>query len=224
MFRALLIKELREIWWLGIVPLGFMIYAIAQDSSYNFWHSVGPRLLERWERMPFADATLTHSTLQWGCILAAAVGLWQTFRESQSRTWHFLLHRPVDRQVVLRSKVLAAGLIYFLAIVVPILGLTIWAATPGTHASPFHWLLPIPAWYAVTAGTGLYLAAIFAGLRRGHLLGSRWWPLVAASAVFGIVAAYTPRELIAPLWIVLLVWDALLAAAIYTELKATDFN
>lgn len=224
MFRALVIKELREIWWLGLLPLGFMLYAISGEASQGHWLSLTPQNPEAWQKMPFADSVFARHTVQWGCILAGAMGLWQTFRESQSRTWHFLLHRPVSRPVILNAKILSALLVYSLVIVLPVLSLVVWAATPGTHSSPFHWSVTLPTWYAASAGTALYLAGLFAGLRRGSMLGTRWWPLVGATVVLVLGMWAIPRQFSFLFWGSLLLWDVLMAAAIYAELKSADFN
>ncbi len=229
MFRALLVKELREIWWLGLLPLGFVLYAVLNQTSHSLWEIIVPRDPDEWDLVPFAETAyqttgLFQSILQWGCILAAALGLWQTFRESQSRTWHFLLYRPVDRQVILGAKMLSAALIYSIAIVLPVGGLALWVATPGTHASPFHWSLTAPAWYAVAAGPAVYLSALFAGLRQGSIIGPRWWPLIGTATAFGLAAMALPTQFLVAISVALVVWDTLLIAAVRAELKSADFG
>ncbi|MDB5338418.1 MAG: family transporter protein [Planctomycetaceae bacterium] len=224
MLRALCIKELREIWWLGLLPLAFMLYAVSDESSLSPWLLVVSRSLDRWEKIPFGDSLFALAALQWGCLLAAALGLWQSFRESHSRTWHFLLHRPVDRQVILTAKLFSAAVVYLLAIVLPVLGLAVWAAIPGTHASPFDWSLTASAWYAVSVGTAVYLSGMFAGLRRGRMIGTRWWPLVATSIVVGATALSFLAPATVWIWGLLLFWDTLLIAAVRAELNSADFN
>lgn len=233
MFRALFVKELRESWWLGLLPLAMMLYYSAVETEFGrvsgigfgFRHVSHP---ERYHEMPFGTMALARSTLLWGSLLAGGLGLWQTFRESQSRTWHFLFYRPVDRFTILWAKVSAAAVVYTLAILIPVLAVCLWAATPGTHASPFRWLLTYPAWYAVAAGPVFYLAALFAGMRRGHLLGTRWWPLIGVAASFGSMGnEFLPTwrmDLQIAVWAALLVGGALLVAPVRDELQAADFS
>lgn len=223
MFRGLVLKELREIWWLGLLPLAVMIHVTFREAGRDLL-SGAVRDLNYWQTMPFADSQVAYSALQCGCLLAAALGLWQTFRESQGHTWHFLLHRPANRQAILGAKLAAAAAVYLLSVVMPPLCLALWAATAGTHPSPFAWSLTDTTWYAAAAGTTLYLAGMFAGLRRGRLYGSRMWPLLGAGVLFGIGSVVIPYSCLTWMWMVLLLWDLLLAFAVRDELLAADFN
>jgi ABC-type transport system involved in multi-copper enzyme maturation permease subunit len=179
---------------------------------------------EKYHAVPFVSGNFSKFTLLWGSVLAAVLGLWQTFREIQSRTWHFLLHRPVSRLLVLQAKLAAAGVVYALAILLPVLLITAWAATPGSYAGPFRWMLIAPAYLAVFAGTPIYLAALFAGLRRGHILGTRWWPLIVAVACFGIGPTIAAPVMLAWMWLGLVVGNLLLTAVVHDEMKTADFN
>lgn len=230
MFRTLFVKELREIWWLGLLPLGTMVYAAAGEVQFGLIRSTGSYGFRHWAEpnsvhpIPFATDNFAQSVLLWGCILATVLGLWQTFRESQSRTWHFLLHRPVSRELILSAKVTSAAVIYSLAVGVPALAVVVWAATPGTHASPFYWSMTASVWLALAIGVALYLAALFAGLRRGRMIGTRWWPLIAAGMFFGFGMGTGLYEFHTVLWGLLLVSTVVMAASVRDELKLTDFN
>ncbi len=233
MFRALFVKELREIWWLGLVPMAVVVYTAAAEAEFGrvdgfgfgFRHYTNP---EAYHTMPFHGPQFSITVLLWGGILAGILGLWQTFRESQSRTWHFVLHRPVDRSLILWSKVAASAVIFALAILLPVIAVCLWAATPGTHASPFRWSLTGPVWFAAATGSAIYLAALFAGLRRGHLIGPRWWPLIGVAAWFGCAGAAFmgpwPTGFFLLMWGSLLVCDTLLASTVRDELRSADFN
>jgi hypothetical protein len=230
MFRTLFIKELREIWWIGLLPLGVMLYAAANEveigligstGRYGFRHFAEPGMAHT---IPFASESFSGSILLWGCILASGLGVWQTFRESQSRTWHFLLHRPVRRELILVAKLAAAATIYALAIVLPVVAVVWWAATPGTHASPFHWSMTASSWLATATGSALYLSALFAGLRGGRMTGTRWWPLIGAAAIFALAVTSGLKEFYVWVWVLLLLWDIVMAAAVRDELALTDFN
>lgn len=230
MFRSLMLKELREAWWIGLLPFAAMVYAMAGEVRFGRIAMTGALGFKRlgephvMHPMPFLHGTFSTSTLFWAGTLAVGLGLWQTFRESHSRTWHFLLHRPVSRQLILNAKMASAAVVYLYAVVLPAVVLCVWAATPGTHASPFSWLLTAPVWLAIVAALSLYLGALFAGLRRGSMIGFRWWPLVGTAIVIG--ATFVAIETHTPLWIwaLILGWEAVMVAAVMNEMNGTDFN
>lgn len=229
MFRVLFIKELREIWWFGLLVLLAMLYLVAGEVEfgqlrmwgYGFLRVVYP---ERVHSVPFINGDFAKFTLFWSCGLAGVLGLWQTFRETQSRTWHFLLHRPVSRGLILQAKVATAAIVYAIAILLPVLLVTAWAAIPGTHASPFHWTLVAPTFLAAATGIPIYLTALFAGLRRGHLLGSRWWPLVASALWFGFGPINLPAAMTSWMWVSVLLSTLLFTATVRDEMVSADFN
>jgi hypothetical protein len=63
-----------------------------------------------------------------------------------------------------------------------------WAATPGTHASPFFWAMTLPAWQAWLAMPVVYVGAALSGLRPARWYGSRLLPLVACIGVAVMLA------------------------------------
>lgn len=114
-------------------------------------------------------------------IVAIIMGLHQTAWESWRQTTLFLLHRPMPRRQIFLGKILA-GVILLLAVsALPLLLYCLWAATPGTHASPFYWGMTEAWWRDVLVALICYLGAFLAGLRPAIWIGSRTWPLVAAS-------------------------------------------
>ena len=99
-----------------------------------------------------------------------------------------LLTRPVSRAFVLNVKI-AVGLgVYLSTSAVPILLYAIWAATPGTHASPFLWSMTWPMWQCWLGLSAIYLGALLTGLRPGRWWGTRWWPLAGAIIVAFLLA------------------------------------
>jgi hypothetical protein len=77
-----------------------------------------------------------------------------------------------------------AGLgLYLVTAAPPILLYAGWAATPGTHASPFQWSMTLGAWQIWLAITGLYLAAFLVGIRPARWFGSRLLPLVSVGVL-----------------------------------------
>ena len=63
-----------------------------------------------------------------------------------------------------------------------ILAYALWAATPGTHASPFFWWMTKPAWHVWTVLPAIYAGAFLCGVRS-----ARWYawllPLVGCGAI-----------------------------------------
>lgn len=230
MFRVLFLKELREIWWIGLPVLFVMLYGVAVEvdfgrrpygQGYGFLRYTDA---DAHHAVPLIDSTFAKSILLWGGLFSGGLGLWQTFRETQSRTWHFLLYRPVNRLVILWSKVMAAAALFGVVVLVPALGVTLWAATPGAHAAPFRWSLTAPVWYAVGACPATYFAGLFAGLRHSHAIGCRWWPLIATVCAFGVLPNVVPNAFAICMWGLLLLWSLLLVSIVREELQVADFS
>ena len=73
--------------------------------------------------------------------------------------------------------------------------MAVWAATPGTHASPFEWSMTVPIWIGWFAMTILYLGAFHTVVRPGRWYRSRLLPLAASAvATFAAVGLATAFE------------------------------
>lgn len=59
----------------------------------------------------------------------------------------------------------------------------LWAATPGTHPSPFFWSMTKPTWQVWFVLPAVYLAAFLCGVRPARWYGSRLLPLVGGGLV-----------------------------------------
>ncbi len=191
MFRTLMLKELREMWWLPvlawIVMSGCVLYQMGLGYCLTcgglYWkqnlNSTPPYL----HPVPFFNQDLMLQLALVGTGLAIVLASWQTWGESLCRTWNFLLHRPVRRNTIIRSK-LAIGLTLLLAGTgLPLLFYALWAARPGNHANPFQWWMVLPMlriWFATTV---IYLGVFLCGVREARWVGSRFWPLVPAGMI-----------------------------------------
>jgi energy-coupling factor transporter ATP-binding protein EcfA2 len=113
----------------------------------------------------------------------------------------------VRRQVVL--KIFVGSTLYLVVGAIPILLYAWWAATPGTHASPFLWSMTEPAWRIWWAMILVHLGAFTSGLRPAAWLGSRLWPLAATGGAVFVIA-------LIPSWPSAVVWlgVVVLAAAL----------
>ena len=183
MQKALVIKELRET--AGIVTLAVlgMAYVLAELTGHPFtrpWRSGWPQGIP-W--IPFLPNSITNGMAVVISIFAVALGLRQSAWELGQGTYHFLLHRPMDRRRIFATKLLVGAGLLLGTIGAAILFFALWAATPGTHSSPFYWSMTEQAWrlwFVMPLG---YLGAFLSGIRPGRWYGSRLAPLAASIAI-----------------------------------------
>ncbi len=159
MFRAMAIKEFRETRAILLFALAAFVYLVVSQ--------VYPWLLFSRSRMavPFVQDAFLPLFI---CITGAAtigLGLRQTLGESIGGTYPFLLHRPARRQWLIGVKLLVGIVGYLVLAAMPIVAYGLWAATPGTHASPFQWSMTAPSWFCYITMPLLYLGAFLTGLR-----------------------------------------------------------
>jgi hypothetical protein len=169
-------KELREVGGIALCSLAAQIYlavAAVHPDIFPFLRRYGTGL-------PF----VYDGFVGWlGCICvitAVALGARQTLGESIHNTYPFLLHRPAGRRWLIGMKLFVGMMVYLICGPISILGYGIWAATPGTHPSPFDWSMTLPAWILWFGMMLLYLGTFLAGIRPGRWLGTRLWPLIAS--------------------------------------------
>ena len=95
---------------------------------------------------------------------------------------------------------------------VPIVSYAAWAATPGTHASPFEWSMTGSAFRIWLILPLVYLGAFASGIRPAAWFGSRLLPLLAIAipAIFCFV--------IPPWWLIGLPLLLLIMAALVSDI------
>jgi ABC-type transport system involved in multi-copper enzyme maturation permease subunit len=202
MLRSLAWKESREVFPLVAVALVVQLYLFGWAMGLPlvpFIYSRGA--------IPFVQDMPGVMLLIVGGLAAIVLGLRQTTREASGGTFPFLLHRPVSRNAIFATKLLVGIAAYLIVAGVPLACYTLWAATPGTHASPFFWWLAAARWGVLVQLPLLYLGAFLSGLRPARWLGSRLLPLFGAGLVW--VAAQGIRA-----WSGLYVLEALAMAAL----------
>jgi hypothetical protein len=187
MFRALISKELRENTWIALVAL--LVYACAALTAMGA--SLSPWTVRGVYEIPFVGGDFTRLFLYIAITLATVLGFRQTLAESIQDTWLFILHRPVQRHTILASKLLVGLILYLACGAVPILVYASWAATPGTHPSPFEWSMTLTAWTHLACVTLLYFGAFLSGLRPARWKASRLFPLLTAG-VFAFLIELVP--------------------------------
>jgi ABC-type transport system involved in multi-copper enzyme maturation permease subunit len=180
MFRALLFKELRET--AGIAAMASIAYlaVIAFEVGFNiFGFSINRGI----EPIPF----LTDAFMPWfvsiSILFAAGLAFWQTITENTRGTWLFLLHRPIRSWQLVAAKLAVGAGLYLVVSAVAILIYAIWAAVPGTHASPFYWWMTTTAWQAWFIVLFCYFGVFLVGIRPGRWVGTRVLPAVAAGLI-----------------------------------------
>jgi hypothetical protein len=176
-WRALLSKEIRECGLYAVIALLIEMHYLGDAMKVP----LVPFLSQNsGDEIPFM--TSLHSTFSTIAIIAAIViGLHQTVWESWRQTTLFLLHRPIPRIQIFLAKLLTGFLLILGITVPPLLIYCWWAATPGTHASPFFWEFTEPYWRGIGVSLVCYLGAFLTGIRPANLIGSRPWPLITAS-------------------------------------------
>jgi hypothetical protein len=229
MWKAIAHKELRDTLWLAALGLAAYAYLVGTSTGVPFIPAVYPfsRYYYSGGTIPFVgDDFLTNFVLI-SAALAIGVGIHQSLGESRHGTWLFLLHRPVERKKIIAWK-LAVGMVICLGtMALPILVYAWWAATPGTHPSPFEWSMTGSSWRAWFSMTPIYLGAFLVGMRPARWFGSRLLPLVAAG-LLAFVIAQLMSEFAAISWRIvgvtaIVVLDAWLTACVFHVARARDY-
>ena len=226
MWKALAFKEARENLWIGAAGLAILLFVVANQigwdeslpASYGF-HAYGTAS----GQIPFVSDDFGIGVAYVAALLAVALGFHQTLGETVHGTYLLLFHLPVSRRRLVWIK-LAAGLaVYAACTMPPVLLFAIWAATPGTHASPFEWSMTWPVWRILLSMTMLYLAAFLCGLRPARWFGSRLLPLVVGATSTGILL-----EAPLPWWwlpvLITVVVDVIFLVCIQHMVRVRDFS
>jgi hypothetical protein len=182
MLKSMMRKEIRELAPILVTALLLQFFLLSTEGGMNW----GPLYMIGWPEdysagvIPFVSSYSFVFNCVVGAIGAIAIGLSQSMGESRRGTFLFLLHRPASRESIIGAKLLIGGLLTFLIMAIPILFYSIWAAVPGTHASPFFWSMTKWAWNFAALWVLVYLGAFLSGLRVARWYVSRFWPIIAA--------------------------------------------
>jgi hypothetical protein len=186
MWRALAIKELREVSGIAAVALALglalVVYEIqARPYSRVPWAYGQPVV-------PFVNDDFVVYFSFIAAAFSIALGFRQSLGEEFRGTYPFLLHRPMSRRAVMVTKLLTGGAVYLACSAVPILAYGVWAATPGTHASPFFWGMTDLSVSLQLTMLILYLGAFLSGVRPARWFGTRTLPLLGSVVPAVLVA------------------------------------
>ncbi len=182
-------KELRELLPLVILGVILELYlaCTATGMRLGFFEETSVGVI------PFISDETSHLFFYVSGGVAFALALWQTMLESTRGTFQFLLHRPLERKAIFGTKLAVGGAACLFVAALPVLCYSLWAATPGTHASPFEWSMTAWAWQLCLQMLLVYFGAFLSGLRPGRWFGSRFLPLaasVSALIAFQIFSAW----------------------------------
>lgn len=193
--KPLLWKELREQRPLAVaamVGLG-LVLALAFDASRNAARNValsngygGGENLQ-----PLLSMVLLTSVAA-GCgLFAVVLGFLQIRAEKHPDLWAFLIHRPVEPDAVLRSKLVAGWILYGVGAGLPVFVTIVVASLPGQVAAPFAWPMALPLLAVFLLGFVFHAAGMLTGLRQ-----ARWY--ASRIAGLGPPIAATPLALSVP--------------------------
>ncbi len=217
MTSALTLKELRET--AGVAALGLAALLLVALTPMGL--SPVPGLIQpaRGGEIPFlADSFLSMFVLA-ASGLAIVLGFWQAVGDFAGQAQLFLLHRPISRERIYAIK-LAVGLsLYLILAGLPVLLYALWAASPGTHASPFAWSMTLTTWTTWLAISALYLGSFLSGLRPAAWFGTRLAPLIGTCAL----ALLAATQSVAISWPLLIALDAVLIVLILHVARQRDF-
>lgn len=176
MWKALALKEFQELRLPALLALVAYLYVV--------FALMGAPLLpgDRLGRgeIPFMGSTFYMAFCVVAALFGIGMGLRQTLGEALGGTYQFLLTRPAGHACFCVK--LIVGLALYLAVsAIPILIYAVWAAVPGTHASPFEWSMTVPAWLLWLGLSLIYFGAFLTGLRPARWLGTRLLPLAGAA-------------------------------------------
>jgi hypothetical protein len=172
-FKAILWKEFREnLKWavlgLLLVSLGEFLFLrrLLGDASYGGglnWSYV--------VETPFWVTPLLTP------IVGLMIGIAQVVLENRGDSWGFLTHRPIHRSTLFWGKAAAGVLLYLVAVGLPLLCASAWAAIPGHLPMPMDARMVLPLIADILCGLVYYFAGMLTGMRE-----ARWY----ASRIMGV--------------------------------------
>jgi hypothetical protein len=224
MIRALALKELRETAGFAVLATLAYLSIVAGMIGMQPFARV---LRKQRDGVPFVDTEVMQLFTLVAIAFTLALGFRQAAWEANQGTYQYLLHRPLRRSAVFLTKLGVGVGLFLVCTAVPLLLYALWAALPGTHASPFEWAMTEPALRFCIGMPLVYLGAFLSGLRPGRWYGTRLLPLVGAGGIAAALLLFPTVSLIrlpAGVFIsVLIVLYALSITAICNVAQQRDF-
>jgi ABC-type transport system involved in multi-copper enzyme maturation permease subunit len=184
--RALVRKELREVFGIAAVALGCYLALAANLMGAKVFDWV-PGMPRGTNEVPFTGGDFRALFILISAVFAMALGFRQSAWGSARGTYLFLLHRPLHRDAIFLTKMVTGVGVFLFCAAVPVVLYGAWAAVPGHHPGPFEWSMTAEVWQIVFLMPLLYLGAFLSGLRPARWFGTRLLPLVAALVLLVLV-------------------------------------
>ncbi len=165
------------------LPLGWVIVTLACLLSLPSREYIESGLSSR----------LVDSLILLAPLMAFSLGLLQSYRDTQPAAGAYLQHRYVSKQQVFWSKMIAAMVIYFAAIVPPLMLLAGWISLRGLETYPMRAIEVLPALAYSMLAFSLHPTTLMMMTRSAHWLGTRCLPLVFAVVISGSFALMADR-------------------------------
>ncbi len=230
MYRALVLKELRELWWMAAIALIVMSGCVLYQMGLGFcitcgglyWKQGADATPPYLHPLPFFNKDLMLQVSLVGTALAIPLAALQTWGESLHGTWNFLLHRPVRRNTIIRAKLVAGLALLLGGTGLPLLAYAVWAAMPGKHANPFQWWMTLLMVRVSFAAALVYSAVFLCGIREARWYVSRFWPILPMGVILYFqysIVLFTSRAG----WVLLVVCDGLVILSVLTLLAAIPY-
>jgi hypothetical protein len=185
MVRVLALKELRETGWVWLLAAAALIVLALDAMRMPLLPGVVSILISQSYRsggaeIPFVGGQIAVNFGFGMGLFGIVLGLRQTFGELRGGTFPLTLHLPMSRR-----SLFAVKLVTGIALIWGLGGIALatvcwWAATPGTHASPFEWSMTADSWRTWFAMPIVYLGAFTTGISPARWFGTRLFPLVTA--------------------------------------------
>jgi ABC-type transport system involved in multi-copper enzyme maturation permease subunit len=182
MIRQLAVKELRETAGLTALALLAFFVLVTHETGFSLFFDVTNPVNfgQGSATIPFVhNDFLIFFSLITGTF-AILLGLRQSVWESLSGTYLFLLHRPLSRERIVAVRLTVGVALLLVCSGVPLFLYALWAALPGTHASPFEWSMTAPAWNSWLVMTIVYFGFFLSGMRPARWYASRLFPAATA--------------------------------------------
>ncbi len=152
--------------------------------------------------------------------LAVGLAMLQFWTHQPTRTWGFLLHRSVSREMILTSKLVAAALVFCLAIGIPWSWLYAYVNHIKTTAFPPPTRILWDGWIYVVLGYVGYLATALTVLSR-----TRWYTtrLFSWGLVIPIATVVIAQTTLWAAWMGLLAGTAILMVQLFNTFSQREF-
>ncbi len=174
--QAIISKELREI--SRLLPIGLLLVGIC------VWFTT-PTQIHQLSSMN----ALPHLVAAGAAGFAVLLGAVQSWFDFSDRQRGFLFHRSVSRNRIFYGKVVAAAIVYAIAIAIPLACQACWFSWKGPDYLPVRPAQLLPTLILCIACFALHPATLFTIERDAKWYGTRLFPLLAAILALFIFAA-----------------------------------